>query len=436
VRIVVAGAGFRNKGAEAMARTVQAELGRRLPEAEFCLWRCAPGETRQALDAGFTPLPLPIDLRSLPIRSLQKVHLATPLWSAVELRSGDWRRLAQTPSREALLAATATHYLERVGPPINAVVDISGYAYGDEWTVERIQRNMPLMEYCERHRVPVIYLPQAWGPFRKGDVRAATRALVDVPYVTLYSRDAESSAHLEDLLGAPAGSVPSWPDIVFAFRGGSAEQGRELLRLMGCALERPIVGVAPNQQVYRRTPGTGAGNAYLQALVTLVHHCLDTHDVDVVLQANEIDPGDRSLDDRHLCAIVAAAVARSDRCFFSEQALTAPQTAALVGRFDYLVGSRFHSLVFALSQGVPCMTISWSHKYRELLRTFGLADDVEEFGGLDGEVLMTSFERGWATREQARPSIRETADGLADQVGRLFDDVANIITGGSRPSHD
>jgi len=97
VRIVVTGAGFSNKGAEAMARTVQAELGRRLPEAEFCLWRCATAETRQALDAGFTPLPLPIDARSLPIRSLQKFRLATPLWSAVELGSAEWRRLVRDP---------------------------------------------------------------------------------------------------------------------------------------------------------------------------------------------------------------------------------------------------------------------------------------------------------------------------------------------------
>jgi len=333
------------------------------------------------------------------------------------------------PSRTALLAAAATHYLERTGPRIDAVVDVSGYAYGDEWTVGRIQWNAPLMEYCERHRVPVVYLPQAWGPFGKADVRAATRALVDVPYATLYSRDAESSAHLEDLLDMPAGSVPYWPDIAFAFRGGPAEQGRQLLRLMGCALERPIVGVAPNQQVYRRTPGSGAGNAYLQALVTLVRHCLDAHDVDVVLHANDTDPAGASPDDRHLCAVVASAVGRPDRCFFTAEALTAPQTAALVGRFDYLVGSRFHSLVFGLSQGVPCMALSWSHKYRELLRTFGLADAVQEFGTLDSDALLATFERGWETREQARPSIRDTADSLARQVGELFDRVADIITG-------
>jgi len=45
MKIMLHGAGFSNKGAEAMLRTVQTEIVRRVPSAEFFVWRPAPADT-------------------------------------------------------------------------------------------------------------------------------------------------------------------------------------------------------------------------------------------------------------------------------------------------------------------------------------------------------------------------------------------------------
>jgi len=48
----------------------------------------------------------------------------------------------------------------------------------------------------------------------------------------------------------------------------------------------------------------------------------------------------------------------------------------MLGKADCVIGSRFHALVSALSQGVLCIGAGWSHKYPELFSDFALNDYI------------------------------------------------------------
>jgi polysaccharide pyruvyl transferase WcaK-like protein len=428
VTIIISGAGFRSKGAEAMLRTVQTALAGRLEGARFSLWRCPPAEARLAADAGLVPLSWPGDRHDMPTRALGKLGVGLPPWAVRELLRGDRAALVRRrPGVSDALSLASRRYLERTCDSIEAVIDVSGFAYGDAWSAARMGWNRPLLAYCVTHGVPMLYLPQAWGSFTQPDIREAARRMLAAPGTAFFSRDPQSSRYLEELLGRSAGSIASHPDIAFGFRGGTPEQGAQVLRTMGCGLERPIVGIAPNMQVYRRTAGEGAANVYVQQLRQLVAHCLQRGEVDVVLQASETEVAGAALDDRYLCGVIAASVNRPDRCYLASERLTAGQTAALVSRFDYLVGSRFHSLVLGLSQGVPSMAIGWSHKYHGLLSLFDLEYAVHEAQRLDADALVATFERGWAERQAAARRIRDTAALLRTEVEELFDQIATTI---------
>jgi polysaccharide pyruvyl transferase WcaK-like protein len=181
-------------------------------------------------------------------------------------------------------------------------------------------------------------------------------------------------------------------------------------------------------RVYERSAGTGSANAYVRTLVALVRRCVDAHGADVVLVPSECAPLDRGTDDRRLCSIVRDAAERDARCHTSADYLTAADARSIIGRCEYLVGSRFHALVFALSQGVPCTALGWSHKYEELMSQFGVARDCVDHDALSETEVVGLFESGWASRRVHATVNLAVADALRTDALALFDQVAEFLT--------
>lgn len=427
MNVILSGVNFTNKGAEAMLKTARFELTRRIPGAAVFLWHVREPYWQTARDDGFIPVLLPIHrARERSLR--QRIGRHPLLWSLAEVaRARDPRQLPSLFRRNSLLAAACRKYLDRTTGGLDAWLDVSGFAYGDAWGMGAFWSVDPLREYFRRTGRSMTFLPQAWGSFDTPEVLRGVRRLLGAPQASYYSRDEASSRFLEKALCRPPGDIPVSPDIVFSFPGGSEEQGRKILQGMGCSAKRPIVGVAPNMRVFERLPGQGTANPYLAALVRLIVHCIEKLEVDVVLQANEIDPHAWGSDDRHLCSQIALAVNRPDRCFMTREVLSAESTRALVGRFEFLAGSRFHSFVFGFSQGVPGLAVSWAHKYRELFARFGLEDYVLECQRLEVDELIAKFEKAWAERQASRSAILAVAERMRGEVSVLFDEVAARI---------
>jgi colanic acid/amylovoran biosynthesis protein len=46
----------------------------------------------------------------------------------------------------------------------------------------------------------------------------------------------------------------------------------------------------------------------------------------------------------------------------------------IIKRFDFVIASRYHSIIHSYKNGVPALVIGWATKYRELLKTFSQQD--------------------------------------------------------------
>ena len=87
--------------------------------------------------------------------------------------------------------------------------------------------------------------------------------------------------------------------------------------------------------------------------------------------------------------------------------MDAEEIRAYIGQCEMLVASRFHAMVFALSEQVPVLLTGWSHKYLEVMEQFGLGEYAADFSKLSLEGLIQKFEIFQNNQEQIRCSIKK-----------------------------
>lgn len=419
MRILIEGGNFVNKGAEAMVRTVQAEMARRFDDPSFFVEATSvkPGTMDQTAAAG-----------------LRVITPTFPTWERVEKAKRFLGLALRHPGDTAALWNRRQSLLlwDEVLDQVDLVVDVSGLRYSDDMAPANARRNAPLMEQARRRGKPYILLPQSFGPFCPDgeQVKICKECLPAVPL--MFARDAESRRHLAALLGRDVESIPLAPDIAFNFRPADRAEGRHWLASIGLGENgRSIVCLSPNMKVYERVEGEGATNAYIAIMTRIASRFLD-EGVDVLMMPHEVKPVTGAKDDRTLCELIRQAAASGGpgggRVVAVDQPLPAEQMKSMIGSCELLVGSRFHAIIAALQSRVPVVAIGWSHKYVELLREAGLERYVLGHREADAESVVATVEEAWRHREANHRVLQERIPSLEAASAAVFDQVQRFVS--------
>ena len=231
---------------------------------------------------------------------------------------------------------------------IDVVLDASGFAFSDQWGPNQGKRLLARMQARDRRRADLVLLPQAFGPFRQPAVARVTKDLIERACLT-FARDEQSMAYLSELTDPRSAKIFESPDFTL---GVSSRPDEELM------LPASFAAIVPNIHMLGKT---GQGAAYLRFLQETLHW-LKRHGLDPIVVLHDASTDRRVLDDLEHAEVPT--VEHGD-----------PRVLKWVlGRAALVIGSRFHSLVSALSQGVPCIGAGWSHKYAELFSAFDCSD--------------------------------------------------------------
>lgn len=230
---------------------------------------------------------------------------------------------------------------------VQGVLDASGFKYGDPWGSQGYEDLTRQTSLCRQRRQKFILLPQSFGPIRsKGDRDRFRRACDQIDLI--FPRDRDSLALLVEL-DVQANFVlrPDFTVAVPGWVGPSDAQWKD------------HVVIVPNMRMLDKL-GDRQGQKYVELLTSVLRHLLDTR-VQVACLAHS--PGDEAITGE-----VAKAVGQELPLI----SLSDPQRIkGVLGLARVVVGSRYHALVSALTQGVPCLGFGWSHKYRDLFSDFG-----------------------------------------------------------------
>jgi colanic acid/amylovoran biosynthesis protein len=402
---LIVGANFINKGAEAMLKTVQMEVLKRHPDAEIYAI-CHAEEKEIAKRQNIRPVYDTTNAFIKKVRSLLKRILS-------KVRT----LLGKPPIPYADVSPMET--IVKLSN-LKLAIDVSGFAYGDKRGYQQPVETMKIMKFCKSIGAGYIFMPQAWGSFKDKLVAANCRKMINQA-TAWFTRDEVSQKYVAELLGKPINEVPLLPDIAFHFPIPNLD-GMTILKQHGFpeVASREIVCISPNMRVYERMPGSGSANSYVRSFLEVIHELKQRFDV--VLIPNEILP-DPSMgrDDQFLCKTIFNALDDKTNVYCISGYYSAEEIKSVIRACSLVIASRFHSLVFALSLGIPCIAISWSHKYRELFKLFDLTNFVLEDKEVGSAQILSAFNDLYEQKEAVRKKIMDTLPVLKERNKHVFE---------------
>jgi len=401
MKILIMGGGFVNKGAEAMTKTVQTEISRRIPQASFYFFEAPEEESFLATEG----------INLCPITSMAEKLLFTTTHPRMLSNILSCRNISYVSALKC----------------VDAILDVSGYAFGDPWKIQRARRTHALVAYAHRLGKPYVFLPQAWGPFKREELRPLCRSICQKASLT-YVRDDVSLQHVRSIFTELPDSIRSSPDIAFLFEGDESRSHSEIFGELESSIKgSEVVGIVPNMRIYERTTGTGMQNEYVRYMIDVCKH-IQVLGYSMLVFPHEISRTNKgSTDDRMLCTMIEAGAA-SEKIKAVVTPMSAKQMKSLVGGLKFIFGSRFHALIAGLSLGLPVIALSWSHKYTELLKPFGLAEYAIHYESLKGkEQLLESISKFNLNIDHLASDVQRVIPTIRAQGTKTFDDVVSIL---------
>lgn len=330
-------AGFVNKGAELMLRAVLEQVQGQYPNARVVM---EPGRDRSPY----------------PYRQRAKLGLYQKAWL--------WRKNVPFGDLASLMPGRLREmYGVVLDKDINVVLDAAGFAYTDQWGPELSEELARSAARWKSRGTKVVLLPQAFGPFRDNKSKEAVKRFVDSADL-IYARDPISYQHLTDIVGT-AEHIKQCPDFTNLIDGRCPDYFDR---------KTQQICIVPNFRMMDKTSAAVA-DSYIPFLERVARSLLK-RDAKPFLLVHE------GADDLRLAEQVSTAVGGLP--ILSESDPLAIK--GILGACRGTVGSRFHGLVSALSQGVPSLATGWSHKYQMLFADYGFERGVLDINLGDEEL--------------------------------------------------
>jgi colanic acid/amylovoran biosynthesis protein len=282
---------------------------------------------------------------------------------------------------------------------VSAVLDASGFQFGEQWGEAICAGAAGRFERWKRQGKAIVLLPQAFGPFFAPPLRQAMARILACADL-VYARDSDSEAYLRDL--APGGeNIRLAPDFTSLLAPEHAP----------APFEPPLACVLTNQRMIDRA-SPAAAERYIGFLVEAVA-AMATRGYRVSFLVHELKT------DRPLIGKVAAA---SPHPFVVAHLDRALEIKAYLGRCSLIVASRFHALVSAMSQGVPAIATGWSHKYRHLMADFGCEGFLIDLEAEDASARLAALLEPDALAG-ARVALAAAGGPLRDKSRLMWEEV-------------
>lgn len=330
MQIFITGANFINKGAQSMLFTTISAIRRHYPDAKIFF---AHSNKKPVLHGNF---------------SFDEVYWNRNLFQM----SAEGIEIAPTPapwsSAEETFAALKSSDL---------IIDISGFSLGSKWGEKHSAAYLNVIEIARELDIPIILFPQSFGPFDFGKAQekfdARIKSTMTYPK-KIFARERDGYQSLRDNYGLK--NVVWHPDLVLANDKINPADIYKVVPKISVpeVAGSSCVGVAPNMRSFDK------GNFWQTFQIFY-------ETIKFLLKAGKrVYLFRHSREDLAPCMWLKNLFADDERVTLWKNDFSCFEYDEVCRQFEFLIIGRFHGIVHAYRNNVPCLLFGWAVKYLEL----------------------------------------------------------------------
>jgi len=317
---------------------------------------------------------------------------------------------------------------------VDVVLDVSG---GDLFTTiygpTVFDRQCRVKEAVLDMGIPLVLLPQTFGPFQGEQAQARARSIIERASLVA-TREEHGVAEIRRTLGlSKAVHIETVPDMAMTLEPRKPATKR--LAGIGHALQdmaRLRVGLNVSGLLYfgdedpERTLDSVEPAHYRSILSQLVLHLVREYGARVCLTPHVMDKhGSNTGANSDSSACVALRSAVSDRCdadavALVDDGLDCQEIKWVIGQMDMFVGSRMHSCVAACTQGIPTIDLAYSKKAVGVMEMLGRREWVADLCGAEPSSIIELADRLMVSRADERERLLGVMPSLRPRLRKYF----------------
>ena len=343
--IAIANASFGgNKGAEAMLVTLILELHKQLPNACFIVEK-PPTASESIYEQRRSEF------------GKKGIHIK-------------W--ISMLPKKSIFHIMFGKISLENEIPDV--LIDIGGLNFHDKsigGSARVFLKYLPLLFKS----IPIVFFTQDMGPMRRYSTRLVSSILLNKANA-IFLRSNTSVAEVRRFFA-------KHDEKVFGpFPDSTIIMNPENKKCPGLTTneERPIIVLSPSIILYE-----AYRQEYLDIIFGIIKRYQSTHQILVIVHTFYQES---QMGDKHVASLIADHY--PSICVIDEN-IDTEVLKAVIGMAEWVISSRYHVLVAALSQGVPALALGWNPKYESLMELYDVSECNFDIGKMKSSDHISCF---------------------------------------------
>lgn len=325
--IEVRQAGFVNKGAELMLLAVIQKIRERYPDAKITMAPVYGGADNT-------------------YEKMRELELYPKAWL--------WRKGIDFGQFANFIPTKLLKLYGLIKPSeVDVVIDAAGFAYSDQWGVNNCRELSSSSKIWKKNNTKFIMLPQAFGPFENEKIQKHVKVWAKNADL-IFARESDSYQYLTNLVGEKE-KIKLFSDFTNLVKGTLPD---------GYDITDKRIALVPNYRMIDKT-SQEESEAYIPFMIRCVEYLISKGKKPFILVHEGIK--DKSIAEEISNAVGGIPIVKETNPLHIK---------GILGTCDATIGSRFHGLVSALSQGVPSIATGWSHKYLRLFEDYNFHDGI------------------------------------------------------------